>query len=178
MSIRQLSFESARQQGAALFTILFFLPLITMSTLLGWQSLRLEITAGHNLRQHQQLYELSRITVRHAVNVLEAEYNQSFTTECRQGRCLSSSFRQSPLALKAYGRSLPREIYEQISGGHTGSYILEKVSSLDLATDEYKELYRIISFTAGQAHQIYITEAVVILEEGSASIISWHSTEN
>ncbi|WP_261843454.1 hypothetical protein [Aliamphritea ceti] len=123
-----------KQQGAVLFTLLFFLPIISWLSILSWQNTQLHLETTSRHQEQQLLITQAQQTLRRTEKILEAEYLLPFDKYCSSGRCRANS-------------TLSEDRYQTFTAAKTDTsinqYLLEKIQPKNLKTANISTRYKI-----------------------------------
>lgn len=153
------------QQGAVLFTLLFFLPIIGWLSSISWQGIQLQLDTTERHREQQNLITQAQQALLHAEGILENEYYLSFNKRCRSGRCHNLTKPDESNFLPLTDTSEP-----PLSQG----YLLEKIQHQNLMNKPENTLYKIhILVSDTNTRQKIHLSALYNIRLGAAIRQSW-----
>ncbi len=153
------------QQGAALFTLLFFLPVIGWLSSIGWQSIQLQLDSTERHNEQQRLITQAQQALYDAEDILEREYVLTFDRYCNAGRCNTPNTQDESNFL-ALGNGHPP--------GTTQHYLLEKHLQNNLISATPSSRYKIhVLVTHSETQQKVHLSATYKIRQEAAIRQSW-----
>ena len=153
------------QQGAVLFTLLLFLPVIGWLSSISWQSIQLHLDTTDRHSEQQRLITQAQQALYLTENILEAEYQRPFNQPCNAGRCntVISPDESSFLVLR-----------NGQNPATTQQYLLEKNQHQNLINSATRTRYKIhILITHTDTQQKIHLSAMYKISQGAAIRQSW-----
>ncbi len=153
------------QQGAVLFTLLFFLPIISWLSILSWQNIQLNIETTSRHQEQQLLITQVQQTLRRTEKILEAEYSLPFDRYCNAGRCDTNTI-------------ISDGMFQMLTAVNTDTainrYLLEKIQLQSLDNANVITRYKIhVLVTQPETLQTIRLSAIYKIRQSAAIRQSW-----
>lgn len=153
------------QQGAVLFTLLLFLPVIGWLSSISWQSIQLHLDTTDRHSEQQRLITQAQQALYRTEDILETEYHQPFDQQCSAGRCDSVMLPDESSFLILRNGQNPAT---------TQHYLLEKNRQSNLSSGVAGNRYKIhILIKHSDTQQKIHLSAMYKIRQGAAIRQSW-----
>ncbi|MBN3562473.1 hypothetical protein [Aliamphritea spongicola] len=153
------------QQGAVLFTLLLFLPVIGWLSSISWQSIQLHLDANDRHSEQQRLITQAQQALFRVEDILKTEYLRPFDRHCNAGRC------SAMLTPDESSFLILRNGQNPVT---TQRYLLEKNQQRNLINNETSTRYKIhILITHADTQQKIHLSAMYKISQGAAIRQSW-----